>query len=40
MALGGFLVDATSPRVALLVAGAGGLLVTAVRHPGACCGAR
>jgi MFS family permease len=29
MVLGGFLVDATSPRVALLVAGAGGLLVTA-----------
>jgi MFS family permease len=28
MVLGGFLVDATSPRVAFLVAGAGGLLVT------------
>jgi len=33
MALGGFLVDATSPRVAFLVAGAGGLLVTAVAAP-------
>lgn len=33
MALGGFLVDATSPRVALLVAGAGGLLVTACATP-------
>jgi MFS family permease len=33
MALGGFLVDATSPRVAFLVAGAGGLLVTACAAP-------
>jgi MFS family permease len=33
MALGGFLVDATSPRVAFLVAGAGGLLVTAIAAP-------
>lgn len=33
MALGGFLVDATSPRIAFLVAGAGGLLVTAVATP-------
>jgi MFS family permease len=33
MALGGFLVDATSPRVALLVAGAGGLLVTGIAAP-------
>jgi MFS family permease len=33
MALGGFLVDATSPRVALIVAGAGGLLVTAIAAP-------
>jgi MFS family permease len=33
LALGGFLVDATSPRVAFLVAGAGGLLVTAVAAP-------
>jgi MFS family permease len=33
MALGGFLVDATSPRVALLVAGGGGLLVTAIAAP-------
>jgi MFS family permease len=33
MALGGFLVDATSPRTALVVAGAGGLLVTAIAAP-------
>jgi MFS family permease len=33
MALGGFLVDATSPRVAFLVAGAGGLLTAAVAAP-------
>jgi MFS family permease len=33
MVLGGFLVDATSPRIAFLVAGAGGLLVTAIAAP-------
>jgi len=33
MVLGGFLVDATSPRVAFLVAGAGGLVVTAIAAP-------
>jgi MFS family permease len=33
MALGGFLVDATSPRFAFVVAGAGGLLVTACAAP-------
>lgn len=33
MALGGFLVDATSPRVAFLVAAAGGLLVTLAVAP-------
>lgn len=33
MALGGFLVDATSPRVAFLVAGAGGLLTAAGAAP-------
>jgi MFS family permease len=33
MALGGFLVDATSPRFALIVAGAGGLLVTICAAP-------
>jgi MFS family permease len=33
MVLGGFLVDATSPRVAFLVAGVGGLLVTAIAAP-------
>jgi hypothetical protein len=35
MALCGFLIDATSPRVAFLVAGAGGLLVTRLCDPGA-----
>jgi MFS family permease len=33
MALGGFLVDATSPRIAFLVSGAGGLLVIAIAAP-------
>src|SRR6201747_1604130 len=33
MVLGGFLVDATSPRIAFLVAGVGGLLVTAIAAP-------
>ena len=33
MALGGFLVDATSPRVAFVVAGAGGLIVFAAAAP-------
>jgi MFS family permease len=33
MALGGFLVDATSPRVAFLVSGAGALLVIAIAAP-------
>ena len=33
MVAGGLLVDATSPRVAFLVAGAGGLLVTAIAAP-------
>ncbi len=33
MVLGGFLVDTTSPRVAFLIAGAGGLLVTAIAAP-------
>jgi MFS family permease len=33
MALGGFLVDAASPRVAFLVAGTGGLLVAAAAAP-------